>query len=322
MSKCTTASFGERRSERRGARKGGSGHPGDRRVRCPANRRFGLVTDLEYGNARARIGVFTAMRRHWIMALLPLVVLLATAAVLGLKRTPQYTATATLSVGAVFVDSPAGIASAIQGTEALATVYSRVIDANAVVEGTARRLDLRSLPNSGRISATPVAESPIIRLTAVAASERQAVAVANAAGAALADYVNRRARSDDEATVVSRRYRRAALRYRRLRDETVRLKQLYEQSPTPENERARDLSAAATDTALLERNGLLTSYESVVQGASSRPPLEVFATATAASSDRYRILQILLFAAAVGGLLAAAAVSLVLELRKTRPGSR
>jgi hypothetical protein len=294
----------------------------ERRLRCPATRRFGLLTDLEHGAAQAQIGVLTAMRKHWFTALLPLVVLLATATVLGLKRTPQYTATATLSVGAVFVNSPVGIASAIQGTEALATVYSRVIDANEVVDGTARRLAERSLPNSGRVSATPLAETPIIRLTAVAASERQAVAVANAASAALADYVNREARSDDEATVLSRRYGRAALRYRRLRDESARLKRRYDESPTQENKRARDRAAAAAETALLERKGLLTSYESVVQGASSRPPLEVFATATAASSDRYRILQILLLTASVGGLLAGAALALLLELRATRPRYR
>jgi hypothetical protein len=275
-----------------------------------------LATDFEHGTAPARIGVLTALRRHWLTALLPLVLLVGAATELGLRRTPQYTATADLSVGTVFVSNPVGVASAIQGTESLAGVYSRVVHANAVVAGTARRLAESSLPNRGRVSATPIAESPMVKLTAVASSERQAVALANAASAALADYVNSEARSQDDAVVLARRYRRAALRYRQRLHVKARRARLYERAPTRENKRALDRSAAAADTALLERNGLFTTYETAVGGATSRPPLEVFATATSASSDRDQVLQILIFTGAVGGLLAGTALALVRAVGK------
>jgi hypothetical protein len=181
------------------------------------------------------MGVLTALRRHWLTALLPFVLLVGAAIELGLRRTPQYTATADLSVGTIFVTNPIGIASAIQGTESLAAVYSRVVHADAVDADTARRLAERSLPNAGRVSATPIAESPMLRLTAVASSERQAVALANAASAALADYVNDEAQSQNDATVLSRRYRRAALRYRQSLRVKSRLARRYTRDPTAEH---------------------------------------------------------------------------------------
>jgi hypothetical protein len=269
------------------------------------------------------MGVLTALRRHWLTALLPFVLLVGAAIELGLRRTPQYTATADLSVGTIFVTNPIGIASAIQGTESLAAVYSRVVHADAVDADTARRLAERSLPNAGRVSATPIAESPMLRLTAVASSERQAVALANAASAALADYVNDEAQSQNDATVLSRRYRRAALRYRQSLRVKSRLARRYTRDPTAEHKRALDRAAAAADTARLERNGLFTTYESAVEGTASRPPLRVFATATSASSDRDQVLQILIFTGAVGGLLAGAALALVRAVGKAgRPRRR
>jgi hypothetical protein len=281
-----------------------------------------LATDFEHGTAPARIGVLTALRRHWLTALLPFVLLVGAATQLGLKRTPQYTATADLSVGTVFVNDPVGIASAIQGTESLAAVYSRVVHANAVAAGTARRLAERSLPNTGRVSATPIADSPMIRVTAVASSERQAVGLANAASAALADYVNRESRSEADAAALSRRYRRVALRYRQQLRAKDRRARLYRSAPTPENKRALDRSAAAADTARLERNGLFATYQTVVEGTTARPPLDVFATANSASSDRYRVLQILLFTGVVGGLLAGAALALFRAVGKAGRGTR
>jgi hypothetical protein len=281
-----------------------------------------LVPDVQYPTAEARIGVLTAVRRHWITALVPLVLLLAMAMALGVKRTPKFTATANLSVGAVFINNPAGISSVIQGTESLASVYSRVITANAVVEDTARRLAGRFPASAGQLSATPIPESPMIRVTAVAESEDQAVALANAASAALADYVNRRDRSVDEATTISDEYHRAALRYRQLLAVSRRRSERYDTDRTAENRRAQERAAAAADTARLQRDGLLLSYQSAVEGARSRSRLDVFARATSASTDRYVRLQVLLFTALVGGLLAGAALALLRALRATRRGSK
>jgi capsular polysaccharide biosynthesis protein len=250
------------------------------------------------------------------------VILLAFAGVLGLKRTPNYTATANVSVGAGFNNSTAGAASVIQGMQSLASLYSRVIDANAVGEDIRRRLAAQSLPHSGKLSANPVPQSPVIRVTAEAATERQAIGLANAGSAALAAYVNRQGRSNDAVQAISKEYKQAALRYRQQLDLSGRLSRQYEAEPTRERRRARDRAAAASDTARLHRDALLSRYQNAVQAVSVRPPLEVFKTATEASSDRYQILEILVIIALVGGLVAGAALALLRAyLESARPVS-
>ena len=49
------------------------------------------------------IGVLSAVRRHWIVATLPVILLVGAAVALGLERPPRYTATANLSVGRIYV---------------------------------------------------------------------------------------------------------------------------------------------------------------------------------------------------------------------------
>jgi capsular polysaccharide biosynthesis protein len=270
-----------------------------------------LVTGIENRVAPAASGLLTAVRRHWITALIPVVLLVAAAVQVGLKRTPQFTATANVAVGSVFVDSPVGIASALQGTESLASVYSRLIDANAVTEGTSRRLAQDSLPESGTVSATPIAESPIVKITARAASARQAIALANAASASLVRYVNRERGADDDANAIARLYSRAALRFRGRADLRNRLTARYKRNPTTAKRLARDRAAAAADTALLRRDGLLARYQTAVQGVTVTPPLRVLTSATEATSDRYTTLQILVFVGLLGGLAAGAALALL-----------
>ena len=265
--------------------------------------------------------MLTAMRRHWFVALLPVVLFVGAAVGLGLKRTPQYTATANLSVGAVFTDNPAGISSVIQGTESLAAVYSRVIGANEVVDATKERLAGRYVVDARQVSATPIPDSPMVKVTAAAESAGEAVALVNAASAALADYATSRDRANDEAAEISDRFHSAALRYRKRLATSHERAADYEEDPTDENRRARNLAAAAADTALLHRDALLTKYQEAIDGASSTPPLEVFREATSASSDRYERLQLLVFTGLVGGLLAGAALALLRALRKTRRGS-
>jgi hypothetical protein len=269
--------------------------------------------------ATIRVGVLTALRRHWFAALVPVVVLVSVATVVGLKRTPHYTATANVAIGPVFITNPAGISSVLQGTSSLASVYSRVIDADAVIGGTERRMPGRALPKAAALSATPVPDSPMITVKAVAASGTGAVGLANAASAALAEYVNRQQGSEEAAAAISELYEKAALRYRQRLDVSKRLDERYDAEPTQANKQERDRAAAAADTALLHRNALLTSYQDAVMGGSSTPSLKVFATATEASTDRYTTLEILVFVALIGGLFAGAALALLLAQREARP---
>ena len=142
------------------------------------------------------IGVLGALRRHWIVAIVPVIVLVGVAAALGLQRTPRYTATASLSVGRIYINNPAGVSSVLEATKSLASVYSRSIRSTAVLQDTERRLGEGSLGASDQVTATPIPQSPLIRISAESSSARRAVALATAASGALAAYVGRQGRSD------------------------------------------------------------------------------------------------------------------------------
>ena len=63
----------------------------------------------------------SALRRHWIVATVPVIVLVAVALVLGLERAPRYTATANLSVGRIYISNPAGVSGVLR-SDAVARV--------------------------------------------------------------------------------------------------------------------------------------------------------------------------------------------------------
>ena len=148
-----------------------------------------------------------ALRRHWIAALIPLVLFVAGALVLAVKRPPRYTSTAVLSVGHVYVSNPVGIPTVIEATQSLAAVYSRAIHSGAVVDDTRRALQRSSTHVSGSLSATPIPQSPLIKVSAESSTQAGAVALANASAAALATYVNGQVRDNSASATLSQRYR-------------------------------------------------------------------------------------------------------------------
>jgi hypothetical protein len=95
-----------------------------------------LLAEQQRNNGGAPVGVLGALRRHWIVASLPLILLVGVALALGLNRAPRFTATTNLTVGRIYVDNPAGVAGVIEATRSLASVYSRAIFASSVREDT------------------------------------------------------------------------------------------------------------------------------------------------------------------------------------------
>jgi uncharacterized protein involved in exopolysaccharide biosynthesis len=278
-----------------------------------------LGSNVEQTSAAPGSHLLSAARRHWFVALLPVLLFVGGAVALGLKRPARYTATANLSVGHVYVSNPTGIATIIDATQALAAVYSRAIHSGEVLQDTQRRLGQGSSV-SGSFSATPLPNSPLIKVTAESSSARGAVALANTSADALALYVNRQVRDNSASATLSDRYREASLRYRQQLDIRNRLKRRYERDQTRANKAARDRAAAAADTALLRREALRASYEQAVQGGTSSIGVESFSRASGATSDRKSKTQILVFVGLLGGLAAGAALALLRAARDIRRG--
>jgi uncharacterized protein involved in exopolysaccharide biosynthesis len=263
----------------------------------------------------ARIDLLTALRRHWLLALLPVVLFTAGAVALGVKRPVTYTAQAHLSVGHVYVNNPVGIPTVIEATRSLAAVYSRAIHSTTVATATRRRL---SVPATGRLSATPIPDSPLITVAAESPTSKGAVALANAGSAALAAYINRQIRDNDNSALLSRRYRAASLRYRELVVDRKDAARRYNRAPTDAHRAAYEAASAAADTAFLRRESLSASYGEAVQGGTSAISVETFSRATVPTTDRWRVLQLLVFVGFVGGVAGGLALALLRTARDIR----
>jgi capsular polysaccharide biosynthesis protein len=283
--------------------------------------RPGLAGNAQQTSRARPIDALTAVRRHWFIALLPVVLFVAGAVVIGNKREPRYTSTANLSVGHVYITNPAGIPTILDATQSLAAVYSRAIFAGSVVKDTRARLRKQnSVPVSGSLNATPIPDSPLIKVSAVSSSPRSAVALANAGAAALANYVNNQIRDNNASVPLAERYRQAALEYRKRITTRNRMTRRYGRDPNAKNKDALDRAAAAADTALLRREAIRASYENAVQGGTSSVGVDVFSLASGASSDRSKKMQLYVFIGALGGLAAGVALALLRAAGDVRRG--
>lgn len=274
---------------------------------------------MEQNSAAPGSQLLRAARRHWFLALLPVLLFVGGAVALGIKRPARYEAQANLSVGHVYINNPAGIATIIDATQALAAVYSRAIHSGEVLQDTRRRLGEGSSV-SGSFNATPLPNSPLIKVTAESSSARGAIVLANSSADALALYVNKQLRDNSASSTLSDRYRDASLKYRQALDDRNRLRRRYQRDETRANKEARDRAAAAADTALLRREALRASYEQAVQGGSASVGIESFSRASGATSDRRSMMQILVFVGLLGGLAAGAALALLRAARDIRRG--
>lgn len=272
-----------------------------------------------YDNSAPRIDFLGALYRHWLAVLFPVLLLVGGAVALGINRPPKYTATATLQVGHVYVSNPAGVSTVIEATQTLAGVYSRTINATEVRQNVAQRLKRASVPVSGGLSATPLPNTPLIKVTAEATSATGAVALANAGGDSIVQYVNHQVRASDVTATLTRRYKAAALEYRQKKDLAQRTDRRYSDNRTRANKRARDEAGADADSALLAVQTLRASYQQAVQGGIASAAVESFQRAAGASDDRSRTMQILVFVGLLGGIAAGVALALLRTYRETRP---
>jgi len=275
-----------------------------------------------YDNTAPRIDFLGALYRHWVLVLLPVLVLVGGAVALGIKRPPKYKSTATLQVGHVYISNPAGVSTIIEATQTLAGVYSRTINASEVRQDVAQRLRRQSVSVSGGLSATPLPSTPLIKVTAEATSATGAAALANAGADSIVDYVNHEVRASDVTATLTKRYKQAALEYRQKKDVSNRAERRYENHRTRKNKRARNQAGADADSAQLAVQTLRASYQQAVQGGIASAAVENFQHAAGASSDRSRTMQILVFVGLLGGIAAGVALALLRTYRETRPRNR
>lgn len=254
------------------------------------------------------IGPFEAIRRHPLIAVLPLILLAAGALAYGLLRTPNYTAEARLSIGRIDLNTPGALSSFVEASSSLAAGYSRAISADAVTQRVSRELSIPPVVVRRSLGATPIPGSAVFSVLAIGSSASDATQLANAGSAALQDYVEQLNVENPNGDRLFRQFKAAVNRAARRQDRVRRL----EEAPsllTDDRKLIRARTAAAA--AGLRVETLRANYQVTQQSQSSVSLVQQLTTATSATNDRNARLQLFLFyALAAGGLIGAALATL------------
>jgi capsular polysaccharide biosynthesis protein len=126
--------------------------------------------------------------QHWLIMVISVVVCTSAGIAVGLIITPTYTAQAQLVVGkSLNLANTAAISGLPLAEEELAEDYSRLITTPAVSHQVGKRLGYNP---SGVLSATPIAESPVIEVYGTGKTKAEALSLANAGSQALINAIN------------------------------------------------------------------------------------------------------------------------------------
>jgi capsular polysaccharide biosynthesis protein len=230
--------------------------------------------------------------RYWYLVLLPALVLSGAAVAIGLKRAPEYTAEARLNVGG-FNISAQSLPGFAGGAYLLSNAYSRAAYAHEVLGPVAKSVGRPEDQVSSAITASPVKDSPIIRIDAKSKSSREAVTIANLTATHLQSYATVLARSNPDANRLFNDYKAAAQDARAAELRAARANRTH-----------RGVGAADTslELAQLRKQSLATLYQSSLGGQANTNAVQLLNPAHTASSDRRAVLERLLAAAILGGL--------------------
>jgi hypothetical protein len=262
----------------------------------------------------------TELRRRW-----PLTTLLLLAGLfLGLgaaqSRPVEYTSEARLVVGALDVSSQSVPGFAL-ATQQLATTYSRLIVGDQVQLAVRRGLGARA-DDLVEVRASPIPESAVIRVEAVATRREVSLRATDASARALLDQVNRLLLVNPGEALL----KQFAASRTEIAAATVALQQAQRAVTRAETRQQREQAATAQqaaqsqlDTLQLESEALGTRYQQTVNGAPGAP-VQSIAKAVVTGDDRLQTRELLgLAGLAVGGLVALL-VCAALSARRVRRG--
>lgn len=244
------------------------------------------VTDLPPGRAAGGPDLFAAVGRHFLLFVLPILVLAGAGVGYGMLRQAQYTAETKVSIGQLALTTQ-GVPGYLTAAANLAAAYARTVDAPPVAAAAAEVAGISRGEAQAALSSSAVPNTPLFRIEATYTDEQDAIEMANAATDAMILHVlnlNRRANTRGE---VLAKYRRAALKASELRLAVSR------------NPRSVDLRGRLA-VATLRQNALKNIYYQSAFGEVTQNLLQVIVRADHASSDRAEELGKW---ALVGGLL-------------------
>jgi hypothetical protein len=260
-----------------------------------------------------------AVRRHPLLTLVPILLLIGAAIAVASQRKPTYSAESRVAIGSFTPTEQSAPGAAYAGTQ-FASAYSRAITAQDVVRPAAQQVHLSPAQAAGRLSATPIPDSPFLRIQATGPSAPSALGLAAAATNSLMAYVRRSGATDATTSGLLERFRAAQAEAEKAGTKANSAREAVNRSPHNRSAKAR-LARARTDveTASLRASGLRSAYLQQAQSTSSGIPVRVLNPPSAASSDREQTLRLLVTVAAVAGIALGVALATAVASRRHRP---
>jgi hypothetical protein len=260
--------------------------------------------------------------RGWMITIVCGLLLAGAAAVVALQRHASYTAESLMNVGAVNlrVQAQSGYTA---GAEALASSYSRVAMSGQVVRPVAAKLSLTPDQVSSRLKATPIPDEPQFKIVATGPTSADAIALADTATRQMQTFADQASTGRDSAATLLKRYQKQSAKAAKLRDRFFLLKGLMAESKvtgaTPQQIAAAPSQAKlnraeiAYNTALLRAQALGGLFQVRVQEVGDAPRVDLLGRSLTAKSDRLKVLEELVAAGLLAGLLVGVAIALVVE---------
>jgi capsular polysaccharide biosynthesis protein len=252
---------------------------------------------------RPRLTVTQALLRNWLWALIPALVLAAAGVAVGFSRHPTYTSEARLAVGKADPAS-AGFGGDFTAFAGEATVYSRSVTAPPIVAAIGQRLHLRSNVVSARLTATPIEDTPIIRVIGTGPTAASAEQIANVAASQLTQYVTATNRMNPDATRLLALYHAGALARAQVSSDLNTAQRALNSNPANVALKHRVASDTARVSALgLQLTALNQAYINAFSSEAETQLLSPLSSASSASSNRSSMIQTLGGAGLLAGLL-------------------
>ncbi len=251
-------------------------------------------------------------RSKWILLVLAAILGAAGVAV-GLHRTPTWSSSAQLQVGAKIDPNSAGFSNFVQSETALTSTFSRAITAPAVLAQIGSKTGLSADQSATRISATPVPDTAAINVIGTGPSAAAAMRMANVGASALVNYES------------TRRYGTAATIFNQYRAQTLVVARAKGHLQSVENANPNDptnpdvIAATANEAAAEARaNALSGAYAQALANdpTAATDLVTPLSAAVSATNDRLHKIELFGLVGLGVGLLIGTGVGIVREQRR------
>ncbi len=260
-----------------------------------------------------RVDAITAALRYPLLVILPLLILGGLGAVLAHRAKPSYSAESQVLVGEPAPASSGQLPGVVQAEQSLAGIDAREITFAPIVDPLARRLHTTPGAIASRLSASPLPGAPIIKVDATGPDRGSSLALANAAGKKLAQFVNSQGSDKSVTNRAMGNYQQAATALAQARAKESAVNQSHPGSP---NDPAVVAAQEKVQIAQLMANVQANQFQGALVTQQNLPTLTMFRSASSASSNRTSNLELYAFGGAIAGLVIGVALATLLANRR------